>query len=45
MFDFWAFDVDDRSESSCTNEMIIYQYQDLLRESGIIMNFIDQIII
>jgi hypothetical protein len=33
----WAFHVDDRSESSSTYDMIMDQ--DLLGESGIIMNF------
>jgi xylose isomerase len=35
----WAFHVDDRSESSSTYDMIMGQ--DLLGESGIIMNFND----
>jgi hypothetical protein len=35
----WAFDVDDRSESSSTYNMIIGR--DLLGELGIIMNFND----
>jgi hypothetical protein len=37
----WAFYVDDRSESSSTYDMIIGRDQDLLEESGIIMNFND----
>jgi hypothetical protein len=36
----WTFHVGDRSESSSTYDMIIGQ--DLLGESGIIMNFNDQ---
>jgi hypothetical protein len=39
MYCSWAFHVDDRSESSSTYDMIMGQ--DLLRESGIIMNFND----
>jgi hypothetical protein len=35
----WAFHVDDRSDSSRTNDMIMGQ--DLLGELGIIMNFND----
>jgi hypothetical protein len=35
----WAFNVDDRSESSNTYDMIMGR--DLLGESGIIMNFND----
>jgi hypothetical protein len=39
----WAFNVDDRSESSSTYDMIMGQ--DLLGELDIIMNFNDQTII
>jgi hypothetical protein len=34
--------VDDRSESSSTYDMIIFQGGDMLQELGIIMNFNDQ---
>jgi hypothetical protein len=37
----WAFQVDDRSESSSTYVMIIGQGRDLLGELGILMNFND----
>jgi hypothetical protein len=41
MRSYWAFHVDDRSESSSTYVMIIIHGRDLLGELGIIMNFND----
>jgi hypothetical protein len=37
----WSFNVDDRSESSSTYDMIFDQGKDVLGELGIIMNFND----
>jgi hypothetical protein len=41
MCSYWAFHVDDRSESSSTYDMILASNCDLLGELGIIMNFND----